>query len=198
MNALRKARGILKQPALPVTTSGNPALRRLRHGQPLQFRQVFQGLFAAAAAHFRRGRQRTAHRRTLRRTEEPAAELPIQVHARHSCRLALRHPRDRRRNRGGDAAGTTTGTAFENLFHTITVSIIPKVNAMETIALQRFSGPLRTTPDNLHRPGAGPAHSNGGIENPFSGTNNKKKPVCDWLETQLVAGVGIEPTAFRL
>ena len=88
-----------------------------RRGQSFPLRQDRQRLLPAAPAHLRRRPQRSAYRRTLRRTEESTPVLPIQLHTRNSCRFPRRHPRNRRRYRRRNATGPATGTAARNLGH---------------------------------------------------------------------------------
>ena len=83
-------------------------LRSMRNlpGQLLQGGQILHGARVVIPAHLRIRPQSGAYRRTFGPAEHPAAIVLRQLHAANPRRLPLGHPRDWRRNGGGDATGT--------------------------------------------------------------------------------------------
>lgn len=78
---------------------------------PFQSRQPDHRRLARLAAHLG-GRLKTGTEgRALGLSEHPAAQLLVELYARHPGRLAVRHAGQRRSDGGCDAAGGTEGTA---------------------------------------------------------------------------------------
>ena len=69
-------------------------------------------VLAARSAHRGQWTQAPADLGTLRLSEDRAAIVVCELHAAHAGRLAVRHARDRRADRGRDAAGAATGATF--------------------------------------------------------------------------------------
>lgn len=83
-----------------------------RLGGALQAVQEGQRVHPIDPAHLRRRPQAHTHRGALRFAKKCAAKIRQQLHARNSGRLAMRHPRNRRRNRGRDATRPALLTAL--------------------------------------------------------------------------------------
>src|SRR5436309_7147531 len=98
MHHLREGRPILHAPTP-------------RRGGALEEGEIEERLLAAFAAHLGRGAQADADGGALRPAEEQAAVVVAQLDAAHAGRLAVRHARDRRGDRGGDAAGAAADPA---------------------------------------------------------------------------------------
>ena len=108
---------------LPRTSRLEPLLQRRRasprrwvgQGERFQRRQAGKCIASVDAAHVRGRSQRGAERRALGPAEQLATQVIVQLHAGDAGRLAMRHSRDRRSNRRGDAAGGATGAAGQGV-----------------------------------------------------------------------------------
>ncbi|BCK88854.1 hypothetical protein MIZ01_2660 [Sideroxyarcus emersonii] len=83
-----------------------------------QLRQPTHRIFARRSAHLGRRLQPAAKGRSLRLAKDFAAQLVIQLHARHPGRLAVRHAGQGRSDGGRDAAGGAVGTAVTHFLLT--------------------------------------------------------------------------------
>lgn len=70
-----------------------------------------QCLGARAPTHLRGRTQAATHQRPRWQPEQPASALPVQLHARHAGRLAMRHAGDRRTDRRRNTARRAAGAA---------------------------------------------------------------------------------------
>lgn len=84
-----------------------------RGGFQLQPPQEQQCVFPRRSAHLKRRLQPRAHRRALSQPEKQAAQIGVQMRARHPSRFAIRQARHRAADGGFDAAGGTTGAAAQ-------------------------------------------------------------------------------------
>jgi len=91
---------------------------------------------AAGAAHLRFRRERTADAGAFRPAEKTATELRVEMNARHARRFPLRHSRNRRGNRRGDAARPASGAAFYRDVR-ICRHVIPYMPARKMQGIQR-------------------------------------------------------------
>ena len=76
-----------------------------------QRRKPAQGMRAVIPAHQRLRAEAGANGRSFRMTKDAAAMLLVQLHTMHAGRLAVGHGRDRRADRGRDAAGAASRAA---------------------------------------------------------------------------------------
>lgn len=108
---------------LPAQRGEGGAQRRMRgavveeitHGsrprRNLQQRQHRHRFIARCSAHLPLRPQRGAEPRTLGQAEQSAAQLVVQLHAGDAGGFAVRHARNRRGDRGRDAAGAAARAA---------------------------------------------------------------------------------------
>lgn len=87
----------------------------------LQTRQPNQRMLTRIAAHLHRRLQPATESWALGLAEHLAAQIPIQLHTRHSGGFAIRHARKRGSDGGGDAAGGAGGAAVRG-FHGVMIS----------------------------------------------------------------------------
>lgn len=87
------------------------AQRRLRLSLRFKLGEPRERLAAARAAHLHLRLQTGTARRPLRLTEDRAAQIIAELHAAHARRFAIRHTRDRTRNRRRDTTRAAIGTA---------------------------------------------------------------------------------------
>ena len=81
--------------------------------QSFQRRQINHRGLTRSAAHFQLRSQAAAHRRSFRLTEYAATIIFIQLHATHARRFAIRHLRNRRRNRRCSTTSTAIGATMQ-------------------------------------------------------------------------------------
>ncbi len=94
-----------KSPPLGESRNTCGARERLQRGKPRhRFRR-------RVPAHLARGPQAAAHRWSLRLAKQGAAQAWQELHARYARRLAMRHTRYGRRDRGRDATRSAARTA---------------------------------------------------------------------------------------
>lgn len=127
--------------------------RRRLAFQPLQVSKSFLG---GRSAHFRRRRQAAADRRAFGTSEQLAAFVLVQLHARYAGRLAARHTGDRRSDRDSRAAGSATFATFEIGVHLIGFSPVPGTLCRRYRPSRSSSSRLRKKSACRRRPSAVP------------------------------------------
>jgi hypothetical protein len=91
--------------------------RKIRARRPLQRGQDSQRFRSTAATHARLRPEANANRRPFWPPEEGTPKIRQQLNTAYTRRLALRHPRNGRRDAGGDAAGSAIGATSEGLHY---------------------------------------------------------------------------------